>query len=72
MFTNRGSRQGCCLFPLLFKVYIDDILRGLKEKVPLRIKLDKTRLINMLFVADDMMFIQERDVYKRQVYLNSR
>ena len=51
---------------LLFNVYRDDILRGLKAKVSSGRKLrdktvDKTTSINMLLFADDVMIIQESE-----------
>jgi hypothetical protein len=46
--TNKGVRQGCSLSLLLFIIYIDDVLRELKNKIHPGIKLRNNTTVNML------------------------
>lgn len=68
--TNTGLRQGCPLSPTLFSIYIDDMVRLWKTKIPNGIKLSPShRYLNNLLFADDQAIIQPtEDDLQRSVY----
>ena len=58
---NKGVRQGCCVSPTLFNIYIDDMLRAWKSRVTSGIQLNKSICMGSLLYADDIVLIQENE-----------
>ena len=60
--TNKGLRQGCCISPTLFKMYIDTAIKEWKKKSKvLGVKMEDESLYSLLF-ADDQIIVAEDDV----------
>jgi sorting nexin-29 len=52
--TQSGVKQGCILSPLLFSLYLNDLVEAIKGGVKIR-----ESYINMLLYADDIVFFSE-------------
>jgi hypothetical protein len=53
----KGLRQGCCLSPTLFKIYVNDILKEWQNKCSgMGLNINETFLHTLLF-ADDQILI---------------
>ena len=66
---NQGVRQGCSLSPILFNIYMDDMIREWKKMVPSGIYLGNHVYLNLLLYADDQVIIQENeDDLQRSIY----
>ena len=57
--NNYGVRQGDCLSPTLFSLYINDLAKTIKEHGP-KLMMDNI-LLNILLYADDMVLIAESE-----------
>lgn len=56
--VNKGLRQGCCVSPTLFKVYVSRALRKWKKKCgPMGIELDDNSYLYSLQFADDQVIM---------------
>ena len=57
--VNKGLRQGCCISPTLFKIYIEEALKRWKKKCKvLGVQMDDDILCSLLF-ADDQVIVAE-------------
>ena len=56
---SQGVRQGCVLSPWLFNVFIDRIMREVKERLQGGVQLTTT-LVQMLLFADDIIVCTEK------------
>ena len=59
--TNKGVRQGCCLSPTLFNIYINKIIQNWKSRFNRGIQLDRNTLLNSILYADDLVLLVERE-----------
>jgi len=50
---NKGVRQGCCLSPVLLKIYINKIIQEFKIVIKKGIQLHKRKLVNTIPYEDD-------------------
>ena len=67
--TNQGLKQGCSLSPILFNIYLDEILKEWKQKVHKGINLGRSRTLNVLMFADDIVLIFDtEDRLQKAVY----
>ena len=57
---RRGVRQGCLLSPLLFSLYLNDLVECLERNGALGVELRDIRLYAMLY-ADDLILLAEND-----------
>ena len=58
--TSSGVRHGCLLSPLLFSLYMNDIVRSLEDKGAKGVGLYDIRLCAMLY-ADDLILLAENE-----------
>ena len=56
---SQGVRQGCVLSSWLFNVFIDRIMREMKERLQGGVQLTTT-LVEMLLFADDIIVCTEK------------
>ena len=56
---TKGVRQGCPLSPLLFNIYVNDLIDVINQNSPSDIHLNKNNKINTLMYADDLVLISE-------------
>ena len=56
---SQGVRQDCVLSPWLFNVFIDRIMREVKERLQGGVQLTTT-LVEMLLFADDIIVCTEK------------
>ena len=63
LFLNiQGFRQGCILSPLLFNLFLNELLLSLNNDITNPIILPSGEKINILFYADDLLFISRSKV----------
>lgn len=62
--TDKGVRQGCCLSPTLFKVYLESILGGWKNRCKcMGVPIDDEYVYSLLFADDQVIMAgDEHDV----------
>ena len=63
---SQGVRQGCVLSPWLFNVFMDRIMREVKERLQGGVQLTTT-LVQMLLFADDMIVCTEKEDMERNL-----
>jgi len=69
---NKGVRQGCCLSPVLFNIYINKIIQEFKTAIKNGIQLNNRKLVNTILYVDDqiLMAISEDDLQTMAHHLN--
>ena len=64
---GRGVRQGCLLSPLLFSLYIDDLVTYLENEGVAGVELWDIRLCAMLYAADLLLLAESEHDLKLQM-----
>ena len=60
--VSKGLRQGCCISPTLFKIYIDTVLQQLKRKCRgMGISIDVTHIFTLQFADDQVLVAQDKE-----------
>lgn len=60
--VTKGLRQGCCISPTLFKIYVAAALKGWKRKVNgMGIELNNTCLYTLQFADDQVVIANDRE-----------
>lgn len=60
--VNKGLRQGCCISPTLFKIYIDKAIKEWKKKCKvLGVKMEDESLYSLLFADDQIIVAEDED-----------
>ncbi len=71
-FINKGVRQGCCMSPTLFNIYLDDAIRIWKQKMKFLNFTDnfnnKKFIMTLLFADDQVMISDNEDTLQRALY----
>lgn len=76
-WTKGGIRQGCCLSPTLFTLYIADMEGALRETLTTGIKVGKMKFCSVAY-ADDIVILAKREedmkqlMRKLEIYLDKR
>ena len=63
---TQGVRQGCVMSPWLFNVFMDGIIREVKENLQGGVQLTTTN-VQMLLFADDVVMVTEKDDMQRNL-----
>jgi hypothetical protein len=59
---TKGRRQGCCIFPTLFKIYIRKTLEEWKRKCHgMGISLENTTLYTLQFADDQVVLAGDKE-----------
>ena len=59
-YVTKGLKQGCCLSPTLFKVFLEHVLKEWKKKCPgMGVPLSDTYTLFTLCFADDQVVIAQ-------------
>jgi len=69
---NKGVRQGCGLSPVLFNIYINNIIEEFKIVTKKGIQLNNRKLVNTVLYADDQILIatSEDELQTTSYHLN--
>jgi len=69
---NKGVRRGCGLSPVLFNIYINEIIQEFKTVIKKDIQLNNRKLVNAILYADDqiLMATSEDDIQTMAHHLN--
>ena len=59
--VNQGVKQGCVLSPLLFNIFLSDIIPCFKTEECQPLKIDKSETIGSLIWADDIIIFSESE-----------
>jgi len=60
--VTKGLRQGCSLWPTLFKIYLERVLRNWKRRCqPMGIPVQNTHLYLLNFADDQVLIAQDHD-----------
>lgn len=60
--VNKGLRQGCCIAPTLFKLYLNETLKNWRRKCcNLGVKIDDSMLYSLNYADDQVIFAEEED-----------
>lgn len=61
-YTTKGLRQGCCLSPTLFKIYLDKALHGWTNKCKnMGLKVGEDMLYSLYFADDQVVIAEDED-----------
>ena len=56
--VEQGVRQGCPISPILFSVFVNGLIKEMREKVQGGVKVGD-RVVQMLLFADDVVLLAE-------------
>lgn len=60
--VNKGLRQGCCIAPTLFKLYLNEALRRWRKKCcNMGVKIEDSMLYSLHFADDQVLFAEDED-----------
>lgn len=63
ILTTKSVRQDFILFPLIFKMYINDVIRNCLKNATSGIRINRNTLFNNLLYADDQIIVQNVTIY---------
>jgi hypothetical protein len=64
---NQGIKQGCPMFPILFNIFIDEVIRQWQDVLILDFKIGNTVLNTILFAGDQAVFNESEAGLQRAV-----